>query len=107
MKEAANAANAPPEPLTIMNAIMSAEMERKPMATANWVKEGVVGGKGLATYERTFNPTRYRAQLPRGAAEAKSGRKMVKQLSTEQVRTCHPSARASTILAMETAMNAW
>ena len=57
-------------------------------------------------YERTFNPTRYRAQLARGAARAKRGRKMVKQLSTEQLRTCHPRASARTMLAMATAMKA-
>ena len=100
-----------PHPFAITNVKRRAVIETKPIATANWVRGGAGDGNGgmcplSPTYESTFNPTRYNAQLPRGAAEAKRGRKTVKQFSATQPRTYHPSARASTMLAMETAMNA-
>ena len=57
-----------------MNAMMSAAMETEPMAIANCVKGAIVGRPcpiSPPVYERTFNPTRYKAQLANGAAERK------------------------------------
>ena len=105
MAEATAVIKTSPQPLAMTKVRTSAVMEIKPMAMANWVK-GVVSRGGGLTYEKTFTPTLYNAQLPRGTAEAKSGRKTVKQLSVEQERTYHPRARASMILAMETPMDA-
>ena len=71
----------------------------------NWIK-GADGMVKSLTYEKTFNPTLYNAQLAREAMEAKSGRKVVKQFSTEQLRMYHPRARTRAMLMEETKMAA-
>ena len=108
MAEAAVTAAALVAQFAIVKVRISAVIETRPIAKANCVK-GVVAGRGahpkFPTYESTFKPTRYNAQLPREAADAKSGRKMVKQLSATHPRTYHPSATTSTMLTMEMKMN--